>query len=81
MAQRFRIALKYREPTYELGAGRKPEPYSGGSVEIVALDAAEALGIALRRFDEMQRLSSVGWMREVVHIEIDLLTAPGSAGG
>lgn len=78
-SRRFKIAIKYREPTYELGAGRKPEPFIGGSFEIPAEDAVEALRIALRRFDEMQKLSSVGWVREVVHVEIDLISAHGSA--
>jgi hypothetical protein len=55
--QRFRVALKYREPTYEMGAGRKPEPFNGGSVEIVAEDAVEALRLVLRRFAGAQRLS------------------------
>lgn len=74
MPQRFRVALKYREPTYELGAGRKPEPFNGGSVEIVARDAVEALRLVLQRFDDAQRLSSVSWVRKVVRIQVDVLT-------
>ena len=36
---------------------------------------------ALSDFAGLQRVSSVGWVREVVRIEIDVLTAPASAGG
>ena len=78
--QRFRIAIKYREPIYELAAGKKAEPY-GWSLDVVAPDAVEALRVALAHFEGLQRLSSVGWVREVVRIEIDVLTAPASAGG
>jgi hypothetical protein len=35
-----------------------------------------ALRIALDRFDATQRLSGVGWRREVVLIEIDVVRAP-----
>ena len=73
--RRFRIKLQYREPTYELTAGRKAEPYSGGSFEITASHAVEALQIALDRFESLQRLSNVGWVREVVRIEIEVLPA------
>ena len=75
-AQTYRIALKYREPYYELKAGTKTEPYSGGTSTITAPDAVEALRIALDRFDAAQRLSGVGWRREVVRIEIDVVRAP-----
>ncbi len=75
-AQTYRIALKYREPGYELKAGTKTEPHSGGTSPITAADAVEALRIALDRLDATQRLSGVGWRREVVRIEIDVVRAP-----
>jgi hypothetical protein len=69
----FAARILYREPTYEGSAGKsKRTPYSFG-FEMKAVDAVDALQLALWESDSTQRLSCVGWVREVVHIEINVL--------
>lgn len=65
---RFQVTIWYREPTYELVVGPKPEPYFCTYV-VTALDSEHASRLAMREFDELARLSSVGWVRHVVRIE------------
>ena len=68
----FSVRIQYREPTYERSTGEaKASPYSC-RFEVAAADPVEALRRALLQFDSLQRLSSVGWVREVVRIEIDV---------
>jgi hypothetical protein len=69
---RFQVTVWYREPTYELVAGPKPEPYFCSYV-VTAVDAEHARRIALREFDTIARLSSVGWIRKVVKVEAEEL--------
>jgi predicted HicB family RNase H-like nuclease len=69
----YRVRLFYREPTYESSTEETKEvPYSG-SFDVRAPDFGSALQRALSQFAEAQRLSSVGWVREVVRVEIELL--------
>lgn len=68
---RYRVRLLYREPTYELAAGRVREPYSATYL-VDANSSDEAREVALLRFRQVERLSSVSWVREVVGCEIAL---------
>ena len=72
----FRVTVYYREPSYELAAGYKSAPYAW-TYEIDAADAAAAETEALRRFDEMARSSSVGWVRRIVRVD----TRPSALDG
>jgi hypothetical protein len=65
----YDVVVSYREPTYEAHAGPKAEPYRW-TYRIRASSEADAARGARRQFDEAQRLSSVGWARTVVGIEI-----------
>lgn len=60
----FRITIYYREPTYELVAGRKKHPYSW-TWEVVAQDESAARAQAMRQFEDLARRSSVGWVRRI----------------
>ncbi len=46
---------------------------SAFTLETAASSPMEVLQIALERFEVLQRVSSVGWLRELVRIEIDVL--------
>jgi hypothetical protein len=63
----YRVTIYYREPTYELAAGRRAEPYSW-TFEVEAFSADSARREALREFDELARISSVGWVRRVERV-------------
>ena len=68
-ASAFRVQIEYREPTYELRVGPKPAPYRW-TYEIVARSETEAAESALQRFHGTMRASSVGWIREVVAVQV-----------
>ena len=64
----FAVTIRYREPTYELQTGRVRE-YSSCFV-IYAPEEQEAAGHAVARFKHIEALSSVGWTREIVQVEV-----------
>ena len=71
----FLVRVSYREPTFEPEA-RAPYTWTW---RISAPGEDEAKSKAIREFDRMQLLSSVGWVREVVDIHVELAprsTAP-----
>ena len=65
----YRVRIDYREPTYEARYGPKRAPYSW-TYEIMAPDEQEAARLALLEFQDTARVSSVGWIREVVAIQV-----------
>jgi hypothetical protein len=69
MARRYEVTIRYREPTYEKAVGPKAEPYRW-TYEMVADDEVDARKRALGEFREMERLSSVGWRREIEAIDV-----------
>jgi hypothetical protein len=69
LASAYRVRIDYREPTYEARVGPKRTPYTW-TYEVVAPNEKEAAQIALREFRETARVSSVGWLREVVGIQV-----------
>jgi hypothetical protein len=70
MKDLYKVTVYYREPTYELATGPRAEPYSW-TFEIEALSAEAARNEAMRQFDELARISSVGWVRRVERVVTD----------
>ena len=69
MAHRYEVTIRYREPSYARAAGPRAEPYRW-TYEIDSDDDADARKRALGQFREMERLSSVGWVREIDSIDV-----------
>lgn len=65
----YRVRILYREPSYERRAGAKREPYRW-TYEVPASSQDQAVDCAVAEFHRMARLSSVGWVREIVAIEV-----------
>ncbi len=63
----FLVRIEYREPTYELAVGRKPKAYSW-TYRVHGRSREDAERLALAEFQQMARLSDVGWVREIVGI-------------
>ncbi len=66
----YRVRIHYREPTCELYAGAKDQPYHW-VYDVDAASPQEAKELALAQFKDMERQSSVGWTRTVILIELD----------
>ena len=64
---RYHVRIEFREPTYELRAGVKPEPYQFG-YDVEAPSESEAERSALHEFREMASLSNVAWVRQVLQV-------------
>jgi hypothetical protein len=65
------IRIAYREPTYEAGHGARPRPY-GALYRLRATSTLDAHERAVREFREMERNSSVGWVRQIVSVEVSV---------
>lgn len=65
----YRVRILYRERTYEKRAGAKPEPYRW-TYKLQAPSEQQAVDLAVAEFQHIARLSSVGWVREIVAIEV-----------
>ena len=63
----FRIRILYREPTYARVAAAQGRDYRW-TYRIRANDVDQAIAMAKREFRKMERLSSVGWAREITEI-------------
>jgi hypothetical protein len=70
--KRYRVTILYREPTYEALHGARARPYRG-SFEVTAPHPDAAVALARRRFREATAQSGVGWVREVVGVEVHAL--------
>jgi hypothetical protein len=72
---RFLVEVRYREPSYEVHHGPRPEPYRFRyRLEAPSEQAAVALVVA--EFDRMNALSSVGWTRLIVAIVVEPVIEP-----
>ena len=69
MGRRYEVTIRYREPSYERKVGPKAEPYRW-TFEIVSDDDATARDRAVGQFREMERLSSVGWVRVIERVDV-----------
>jgi len=63
----YRVVIEYREPTYAARAGPSAKTYRG-TFRVEARSPASAEVLAREEFREMERLSSVGWAREIVRV-------------
>jgi hypothetical protein len=66
---RFIVELRYREPSYETYHGARAEPYRF-RYRIDALSKEAAIEIAIAEFERISALSSVGWTREIVGVDV-----------
>lgn len=67
----FRVRIIYREPTYEAATGKTCGAYSGTFL-VSAPSHVAAANRAMNQFRELERLSSVGWVREVVEVQVEV---------
>jgi hypothetical protein len=75
MLHHYQVTIRYREPSYEHSAGRKAEPYRW-TFEIDSADHDGARRSAVSQFREMERLSSVGWIREIEQVDVRIRDRP-----
>jgi 1,2-phenylacetyl-CoA epoxidase PaaB subunit len=68
-SREFRVEILYREPTYEMRAGRKAEPYRW-VFRVRAESRATAINAATEEFRRLEASSSVSWVREIVDIRV-----------
>jgi hypothetical protein len=66
---KYHVRIRYREPSYERRAGRRPQPYVF-EYQLTAPSADAAAVLAAQEFKASHRLSGVGWTREIVGIEV-----------
>lgn len=69
MARRYTVTIVYREPTFELRRGTGPR-FHQGSFNAIADSETRAVEQALREFRLIQKLSWVGWTREVQSVSV-----------
>jgi hypothetical protein len=65
--RRYRVVIEYCEPTYAAHTESEPKTYRA-SYEVKAISPVHAEQKAREEFDEMARLSSVGWVRDIVRV-------------
>ena len=65
----YRVTVSYREPDYEARVGPRLNPYRW-TYTIVADGEEQARLSALLEFRQMTMLSSVGWHRVVVGVDV-----------
>lgn len=70
----FVVEIQYREPTYEARYGRRANPYRF-RYRLEARSAADARELAVIEFARVSAMSSVGWTREIVGVEIGPATS------
>jgi hypothetical protein len=80
MTHHYEVTIRYREPSYEHSGGHKAEPYRW-TFEIDSDDRDGARRLAIGHFREMERLSSVGWIREIEHVDVRIRNRPEPARG
>ena len=65
----FIVEIRYREPSYEAREGERDEPFRF-RYRIYAGTADAATSLALDEFRRITKLSSVGWIRDVVSVDV-----------
>ena len=76
----FNVIVHYTEPLYRLYRKLPPTVYSCRS-KIEAADFAEALSEALAVFKLTTKQSSVGWLRQVVKVEVERIEVERQKAG
>ena len=61
----YKVLINYREPTYQ--RDRPPTPFRWTFI-VTATSASHACDEAVAEFRRIERLSSVGWVREIVGV-------------
>lgn len=69
----FRVRIAYQEPTYRSPTGPRPDPYVW-TFTVRARSKKAALALATDEFRDMERQSSVGWVRVIVSTTVEELT-------
>lgn len=69
-AKYFRVRIEYREPEFEARTGARETPYRF-TYRIAAGSDVQAREDALAEFSETTALSSVGWRREIVAVNVE----------
>jgi hypothetical protein len=75
---RFVVEIRYREPSYEVHHGARPEPYRF-RYRLEAPSEQAAVAFAVAEFERMNALSSVGWTRLIVAILVEPAIEPHGA--
>ena len=65
----YKVTVRYREPTYEARNTPRRDPFRW-TYTLSAEGEDQARRRALHEFREVTRLSSVGWSREVVAVDV-----------
>jgi hypothetical protein len=73
------VRIEFREPTYELRAGTKSDPYLFG-YDVEAASEPDAERSALLEFREMAKLSNVAWIRQVLQVIVTPAPEPAKPG-
>jgi hypothetical protein len=68
----YRVTIRYREPGFERRLGRSGEAYRW-TYRIEALDPDSATRRAVEQFEDTARQSQVGWRRDIVAIDAELI--------
>ncbi len=67
VALSFCVRIDYQEPTYAARFDRPLRTYHS-AFHVSAASADEAASLALREFRHIERISSVGWTRDVIRV-------------
>ncbi len=73
----YKVTVSYREPTYEERTGPRATPFRW-TYSLLADSADHARRRALSEFHEVTRLSSVGWTRVIVAVDVEVAPAPSN---
>lgn len=65
----FIVEVQYREPGYEARTGARDEPFRF-RYRITACNETQARWFALDEFRRISALSSVGWIRDIVGVDV-----------
>ena len=72
MQQDYTVTIHYREPSYEQTGKPRAEPYRF-TYDVHAEGADRARELAIAEFERVTRESSVGWVREIVEVEVAIV--------
>jgi hypothetical protein len=67
--KKFRVRILYREPGFEARNGPQDAPFNA-TYDIKAVDEAAAITLSIEEFHATAKLSSVGWVRKIVSVEV-----------
>ena len=71
VVRQYLVRISYREPTYELYTGRTTPKHYRVIYELTATTEQNAVSQAIAEFKHITSLSSVGWQREIVDVQVE----------